>query len=387
MKWLGYTILFLSTTVLAQTRAAIQSQPGIEFSNKCYRGEEVTVSAVGDVLLHAPLQNQAFNHKEAYQSLWPAMVPIFEKFDVSYANFEGPSAEGLAGSGKLINEGFKANPNVYTSYPSFNYHPVLIQDLMASGIDVVSTANNHALDRREKGADMTIEAMLKYGLKFTGTRPRGAQNQGWHTFTETKGLRIAWLACTFSTNGIPDRENQVLACYQDRQKILNDVQALAKDPSISAVIVTPHWGEEYSLAPAKQEIAFRQQLIDAGALAVLGTHPHVIQPWQKYESKISGKEGLIVFSSGNFVSGQFHRVPTQVGLMIGLKLVLDSASKQLKIKTARFLPLMMKRYPYRVEPVLSDEGIGQQFTTIWTSLYPKENRITNLDEMFPNECL
>ena len=386
MKWLGLTLFFFSTHLMAQNRAVPPLPSAIEFADKCTAGEEITVSAVGDVLLHMALQNQAFASKNAFQSLWPAMIPIFEKFDVSYANFEGPSAEGLNGAGKLMAEGFKPNPEVYTSFPSFNYHPLLVQDLLASGLDVVSTANNHALDRREKGADMTIEAMQKYGLKFTGTHPRSSQNQGWHTFTETKGLRIAWLACTFSTNGIPDRENQVLACYQDRQKILNYVHALAQDPSIAAVIVTPHWGEEYSLSPAKQEITFGQQLIDAGALAVLGTHPHVIQPWKKYESKISGKEGVIVFSSGNFVSGQFHRIPTQVGLMIGLKLVLDSQSRQLKIKSARYLPLMMKRYPYRVEPIVSDEKVDQQFSSIWNSMYPKQNRITNLENIFPDEC-
>ncbi len=386
MKSLACLIFLFSSSLFAQNRNSVPLQTALSFSNKCATGQEVTISAVGDVLLHTALQNQAFNSPQTYNSLWPMMGPLFQKFDVSYANFEGPSAEGLTATGHFEDTGFKPNLNVYTSYPSFNYHPLLVRDLMALGLDVVSTANNHALDRREKGADMTIEAMQKNGLKFTGTHLRGSQNQGWHTLTETKGLRIAWLACTFSTNGIPDKENQVLFCYQDRQKVLNYVHALALDPSISGVIVTPHWGEEYSQSPAKQEIEFGQQLIDAGALAVLGTHPHVIQPWKKYESSISGKEGLIVFSSGNFVNGNFLRVQTQVGLMLGLKLVLDSASNKLKIKSARYLPLVMKRNPYRVEPIFKDENVEPQFSSVWKSMYPQQNRITSREDLFPDEC-
>ena len=78
----------------------------------------------------------------------------------------------------------------------FNYHPYLVRDLVSSGMDVVSTANNHSLNRREIGADMTTQAMQENGLRYTGTRPASSQNQGWHAITET--------------NGLPDTNNQVL---------------------------------------------------------------------------------------------------------------------------------------------------------------------------------
>jgi hypothetical protein len=233
---------------------------------------------------------------------------------------------------------------------------------------------------------MTLHAVKDNGLLSVGTRDESDSSSVWHTTTETNGYRIAWLACTFSTNGIPDSAHQVLPCYQNRQFILNYVHGLAKDPSYSAVIVTPHWGNEYEQSPAKQEMAFGRQLIDAGALAVLGTHPHVVQPWEKYVSPTSGKEGLIVYSTGNFVSGQFHKIPTQVGLMVGLKLIPDPGSNQLKIKSARYLPLLMKRRPYRVEPILSDDRVPTMFSGIWNTMYPAQNRIRDLENIFPNEC-
>jgi poly-gamma-glutamate synthesis protein (capsule biosynthesis protein) len=388
-KWMLATILMAmgSQPALAQKRESIPPRQSLEFSDKCSPGSEVTISAVGDVLLHAPLQMQGFHSPQKFQSLWPSMIPIFQKFDVSYANFEGPSAEGMTGSGQKLNNNFQYDSRIYSSYPQFNYHPQLVQDLLHSGLDVVSTANNHALDRRQNGADMTIEAMREYGLRYTGTRPaNNSANQGWHAITESNGFRIAWLACTFSTNGIPDRETQVLYCYQNRREVLNYVHALSLDPSISAVIVTPHWGNEYQHAPAPNEIEFGHQLIDAGALAVLATHPHVIQPWEKYVSSVSQKEGLIVYSSGNFVSGQFQKIDTQVGLMVALKLVQDARSRQLKIKTVRYLPLLMKNQPYRVEPVLDDTKVSTAFSNIWRGIYPASNRVGNLGEIFPNEC-
>jgi hypothetical protein len=112
----------------------------------------------------------------------------------------------------------------------------------------------------------------------------------------------------------------------------------------------------------------------------------VVQPWEKYASTISGQEGLIAYSSGNFVSGQFHRIPTQVGMLFGLKLVQDPRSRHLKIKTARYLPLMMKRYPYRVEPVLSDGSVAAQFSNIWNNMFHPANRVSDLNQFFPNEC-
>lgn len=359
----------------------------LEFSELCTEGETITVSAVGDILLHGPLQKQAFNDPQRFGSLWPNMVRLFKSVDIAYANFEGPAAENLTSSGKFKDlGGFKYDQDVYSSYPMFNYHPLIVQDILKSGIDIVSTANNHSLDRRKKGADLTIQAMQHFGLKYTGTRPADAASHPWHSETVSKGKTIAWLACTFSTNGIPDSANQVLMCYQDRAEVLQTIKELVRDPKYAAVIVTPHWGNEYVLMPSQQEILLARQMIDAGALAVIGTHPHVIQPWEKYTSQKSHKEGLIVYSTGNFVSGQFHRIPTQVGMMIGLQLVQDQRSNQLKIKSASYLPLLMKHGPIQVDPIYDDSMAAQHFSEIWQKMYPIENRISDPNNLFPVKC-
>lgn len=353
------------------------------FQKNCQiRGEKITISAVGDVLLHGPLQKQGFSSQERFQSLWKKMIPIFNAHDLSYANFEGPAADGVTLSGQRTTVEFKYNPQVYTGYPRFNYHSQLMKDLKFSGIDIVSTANNHALDRGSAGIQMTIDAALENDMKFMGTRDEKF-NQ-WYTVTEHRGYPIAWVACTFSTNGIPDKRNQVLKCYEDKQTLLQTVSGLSK--KYPAVIVTPHWGNEYEHNPRAQEKNLAKELIDAGALIVFGTHPHVIQPWEQYSSSKSDQEGLIVYSTGNFVSGQFQKTATQVGMLISTSLVFDSSDNKFKLIGARHLPLLMKSSPYRIEPQFNDSGANPAFSQIWTKIYPNSQRLTSLQDIQKTDC-
>ena len=176
---------------------------------------------------------------------------------------------------------------------SFNFHPSVVGDLKSVGFDVISTANNHSMDRGQLGVDRTIEAFREYKLPFTGTRKRGESPKRWSTITKARGMSIAWLACSFSTNGLPDRKKQVLHCYRQTDEILSEIKALSADPKIDAVFLTPHWGEENWHRPGARQKKLGRQAIEAGALAVFGAHPHVLQPWEKVKTK-DGQEGLIV---------------------------------------------------------------------------------------------
>lgn len=280
----------------------------------------LTVAAVGDVLLHAPLQQQAARSPDGFKSLWDPLVPRLEAADMAYANLEGPVAAGLTRSGveRPIPVGF--DNQVYTSYPQFNYPDRLLSDLKESGIDVVSTANNHALDRGSRGVTRTIEALTRTGLPFFGTREvpeSSAAPRPWSVRVSRRGATVAWIACSYGTNGIADGKHQVLNCDSDRDALLEEVRRQALDPQVAAVIVTPHWGVEYTNQPREQEKKLAHALVEAGAAVVLGSHPHVTQPWERYVAR-DGRPALIVYSMGNFVSGQFQRVETRSGVLIEL---------------------------------------------------------------------
>jgi poly-gamma-glutamate synthesis protein (capsule biosynthesis protein) len=312
----------------------------IKFSAACAAGDRLVIAAVGDVLLHTGLQKQALADPAGFGSLWSDASDLLSGADVTYANLEGPTAPGVTSGGRAVSDpGPVFDGRVYSSYPQFNYHPSLIADLKSAGVDVVSTANNHSLDRRSLGVDRTVDELRRAGMPFTGTRRRG-DSSAWYAVTEARGFTLAWLACTYGTNGIPDPHRQVLHCYRDESQVVALVAQLSSRSDIDAVIVTPHWGLEYHAKPARKEINLAHRLLDAGATAVLGSHPHVVQPWQKYVTD-DGRETFVIYSLGNFVSGQRH-LARRSTLLLQLGLT-RRADGSVALNGARYVPLHMSR--------------------------------------------
>lgn len=314
----------------------------IEFAAACEPGtDEVVIGAVGDVLLHGRLQRQAYTHPDGAESLWFGISDLMQQADIMYANLEGPTAPGVNISGRDVTDpGLRFDDVVYTSYPQFNYHPSLLDGLMQSGVDVVSTANNHTLDRRSLGADRTIEELERRGLPFTGSRLSTSDSDEWWTVVQHGDVKLAFLACTYGTNGIPDNDDQVLWCYEHADEIEGMVRTLSARSDIDAVIVTPHWGAEYTAIPSDRQFDLSHRLLDAGALAIIGNHPHVIQPWERYVTS-DGRETFAMYSIGNFVSGQSH-LPRRTTLLLYLGLF-RGEDGQMKVRGARYVPLHMTR--------------------------------------------
>ncbi len=294
-------------------------QEDLTFKRACEAGTHYTIATVGDILLHGALQRQAARYKD-FKTLWEPFLSYFQEADMAYANLEGTTAQGVNKYGRSVKDpGHRFDRYVYSSYPQFNYHPSLINDLVESGFDVVSTANNHSLDRRTLGVHRTIDALDEYGLQFTGTRQKD-ENRPWSTTVTRNGLSLSWIACTYGTNDILDKYHQVLHCFnsQDKSTILEEIHKQSNNPEIDAVFVTPHWGFEYHNLPNTEQIALAQEFLEAGALAVIGSHPHVLQPMTNYITQ-DGRETFIIYSLGNFVSHQKKvRRRATVVLFVGL---------------------------------------------------------------------
>lgn len=347
-----------------ELRASPFAFPAIEAHETTFR-----LVAVGDVLIHEPLHRQGLRDPQGFASLWAPVTPWIEAADLAYANLEGPIAPGLrAGGQPATDPGEVFDGKVYTSYPAFNYHAKLAQALVSSGFDVVSTANNHALDRGALGQDATLAALDAVGLAHVGSRPSNQPGLPPPVRVTRAGWTVAWVACAFGTNGIPDRAAQVANCYTDRTALLAQVRAEANDPGVAAVVVTPHVGIEYEDRPRAEVIQLDKDFIEAGALAVLGAHPHVTQPWTLHTAA-DGHTGLIVYSLGNFVSGQFQRVPTRASVLVSLTLARASQGKA-RLREVGYLPLEMKRQEgrYAVNPIGASTGtpaIWQRLTVMF----------------------
>ncbi|GGL63650.1 CapA family protein [Wenxinia marina] len=327
--------------------------------NPCADGRRVTAAFVGDVLLHSPLQRQGY--AEGFGPMWAAAEPFLSEADLAVANLEGPVAAGIRRSGgQGVDPGAVFDNLVHTSYPMFNYHASVLPALSAAGVDVVTTANNHALDRFSAGADATIAAVAAAGLGLTGTIRAGAERTFATSVPGDLG-EIVLLSCTFSTNGVPDAEDQVLGCYSD--ETLSLIRLQAARPEVAGVIVLPHWGVEYVHSPLAIDRALAARFVAAGAVAVIGTHPHVIQSWDV----MRGPAGQVpvVYSTGNFVSGQ-PGLARETGALVRLELCMagggdDLASAlraRMTVANAGWVALRMIRGARRELAMADESGVA-----------------------------
>jgi poly-gamma-glutamate capsule biosynthesis protein CapA/YwtB (metallophosphatase superfamily) len=326
--------LCLAGAIALNTEASPQSGT-VTFTDACTAGDRIVIAAVGDLIFQAPIQKQIDEGRRSYRSLWQNVEPALAGADIVYGNLEGPVART---PGDRSDRGFL----------SFNYSAHLLDDLWASGFHVLSTANNHALDRGTLGIDRTIDALMASGLAYTGTRKSTGSSTRWNTVIHVRGMRIAWVACTYGTNGLVDRLDQVLKCFDPSGEVLNEISRLANDPAIAAVIFTPHWGLEDTtlLDPDQMELARRA--IDAGALAVIGTHPHVLQAWEKLPSP-QGGDGIVIYSTGNFISAQ-PSAEQRTGAIVRLELVKPTGASRARLAGANYILTKIADAPsYTVE--------------------------------------
>lgn len=335
---------------------AMADDATLTFRAGCSSGERIVVAAVGDLLFHNSLQRQALTPGSDYKRFWRSLEPVLSGADLTYGNLEGPAAHGVALGGRVVRDpGRRWDGRVYGAPRGslvFNFHPSLISDLKETGFDIVSTANNHAADRGAVGIDRTIDALEAEGLRFSGTKRRAADAyHRWAVKTKAGDMTIAWIACTYSTNGMPDRHGQALNCYKDRARVFEEIRWNAQDPDVDAVILTPHWGIEKSTVPKRSDRDYARAAIEAGANAVIGTHPHVLQAWEKVRAR-DGRDGLVVYSTGNFISNQVSD-DQRTGIIALLELTRTSSSKA-EVSAAGFIPTWVTRGRHRVDEMRID---------------------------------
>jgi len=263
----------------------------------------LTIAAIGDVMMH-DLQVQTARGEDGryrVEHAFDPVLPFLAGADLALANLETP----LAGEDMA-----------YAGYPSFNAPRALAGALAEAGVDVVQTANNHCMDRREKGLQRTLDALDAVGLDHVGTRkdPTGDPT----LWREYEGLRLALLAYTYSTNGIPlPPGREEIVSLLDGDRMVAEIGA-AREAGADLVIVLTHWGVEYRNKPEPETVALAQRLVEAGADLVIGGHPHWIQPYEILTAE-GGHEGFVVYSLGNFYTNMRKRYQ-DAGMVLRLTL-------------------------------------------------------------------
>ncbi len=276
----------------APLRPMAPASPGIVTAAR------VSISAVGDVLMHGAVKDTAADHRapgndDGFGWLWSPIADLLSASDVTFANLETPVAPRSGqGSRSFV----------------FNAPPAAVRALRHAGVSLVNVANNHMFDQGRPGFEETLAQLDQIGMPYVGAGPEGGE--AGPRILEVNGLRIAFLAYArfFNQSGNdcpPKVARSPRTCRKasllDPERAVSDVQSAAR--SADAVVVSLHWGEEYQTQPREADVALAHRLADAGALLVLGHHPHVLQPIELYP-RADGRTAVIAYSLGNFVSNQ-----------------------------------------------------------------------------------
>ena len=302
-----------------------------------------TLAVCGDAMSHMPQTRDAYDSQAGaydYKPMIRFAKPWIEQADYAVVNLETTFAGG---------------PD-YSGFPAFNTPDALGDALKDAGFDLVSTANNHCLDRGYDGMVRTLDVLDNLGLAHVGTyrsaEERAAQN-GVHV-ADVGGIKVAFLSYTYGTNGIPvskshpDTVNILHTDYMSDAQVLDTARiadhlaaAEALSPDLIAVIV--HWGVEYQTTQNEHQEEIADFLFDHGADVILGSHPHVLQPMETRtltDRDGTTHTGFVCWSLGNFISSQNDEY-TDTTVVLNLALTKNPNTGVTDVTKVGYVPLYM----------------------------------------------
>ena len=200
----------------------------------------------------------------------------------------------------------KYKKSQYSGYPQFNAPDVALAPLKDYGIDVLTLANNHMLDRWSGGVENTVNNVEKYGFAHVGAYRTKAEKAG-TVICEVGGIKFGFMAYTHTTNSMEnrgvDKEAVDLVPYISKADFKGDVKKL-RDAGAEVIIAFPHWGKEYVREPDDSQKKYAKQLAEAGVDIIIGSHAHEVQPMGYQNVTVDGvdKQVLTMFCMGNFIS-------------------------------------------------------------------------------------
>lgn len=267
--------------------------------------------AVGDLLMHTNVKRSAEAAPDGFAALFEPVRAEIASADVAFANLETPVApRSHRGTASMV----------------FNVSPALLPALREVGFDVVSFANNHVYDQGRDGLVETLEQLDAAGLPQVGSGLTCAAARA-PVHLDVGGVRVALIGSTLVFNeNLNLGPDEACTFYLDEALALEEA-ARARVDGAELVLLSVHWGREYRVLPEPEHAALARRLVEGGFDAVIGHHPHVLQPIERVRTA-DGRDAVIAYSLGNFVSNQrFDYDPARHGpdeanprdgLMLGL---------------------------------------------------------------------
>lgn len=288
----------------------------------------IKMTVIGDIMCHNS------QYKDAYDGSTYDFSYVFDDIK-NYIS----SADIAVGN---LETTFAGKERGYSNYPRFNSPEQLAYNLKDMGIDVLCTANNHSMDTNYSGVVSTLDFLDDAGISHMGTS-RTAEEQNQILVKDVNGIKIAFLAFTYGTNGIPvPSANSYCVNLIDKDLILKQLE-LAKAQEPDLICVNMHWGLEYQNVQNSDQEDWADFLFENGVDVILGSHPHVLQPMEKRTVTLEDgttKDCFVIYSLGNFISGQTKK-NTRTSIILNINFTKDGETGKTTIGDVSYVPIYM----------------------------------------------
>ena len=318
--------------------------------------EPITASILtgGDIIIHDPLLTSNLYRKDDgsydYNNIFKYIKEHYTDADLTILNLESTISDGN-----------------YKGYPRFRAPAAIATALSQNGTDICQLANNHIYDNYDAGFNMTINAVESNGMKYMGVRKSASENT--YMIQEINGIKVGFFNYVFNTgakegkdisiNSIPVNNATALLIntfnYGNTQKLYDEIQTglqEMKEAGVEYTIAYIHWGVEYETTENTRQQKIAQELCEMGIDALIGGHPHVIQPVDLLTNAAGDHRMLCVYSLGNHLSNQYKERMvttkptghTEDGLLV--KLVLEKSDDGIvSLTEVDFIPTWVYRTP------------------------------------------
>ncbi len=310
-----FSQLYTTTTEINPQKDIINKEDSISTA---------TITIVGDLMCHSVQFDYAYVEKDSFDfnGVFSEVKEYLSSADFTIGNLETV----LAGKEKG-----------YSGYPFFNAPDDFLEAIYGAGFDLLITANNHALDQGIIGVNKTIEKMDELGLDHTGTFLSQNDRDSIRIYS-INGIQLGVIAYSYGTNGvpIPGDKNYVINLI-DFNLIEEDIKK-ARNEGAEIVLAFYHFGEEYEREPNIYQRDVVKNTIKAGADIIIGSHPHVVQPVNYFNTNGGSLDtGFVAYSLGNFISNQRWRF-SDAGVILNIRISKDIKRDSVYLSDISYIP-------------------------------------------------
>lgn len=283
--------------VVSQTLQTV-TQGVQEIVDTIQKPKTATILLAGDVMLDRGVEARVKKYGNGDFTFPFALVAdTTQAADVSFVNFEGAMSDLGADTGKKY---------------SFNFDTEAVNGITSAGIDVVSLANNHIFDWGREALCDTYQRITAAGVGTVGAGCNTREAEAPFITTLPDGTTVAFIGFTEFYQGAHATDTRPGITNWNKNHIQQVISDLRAREDIDLIFVSVHWGTEYKKESNDYQKEWGRMMIDAGADVVVGHHPHVAEEIEYY------KDGIILYSLGNFVFDQSWSQETMKGLAVRL---------------------------------------------------------------------